>query len=632
MKKYLMSGVGIFIGALGVLGYAEVVKAEEKPNWKNLEVEDQPNWKNLEVEDQTIRISATIFRGLTPNDASFEYVYPAIESVYNLPLAGEFNRSKIQEQLDKLYDTGWFSNIEISLENNGEDKYVLAYNLSVNPIIERIEITGITLPPEDFSVNLFADFPKGVLNNKEIDKRLLFLTDWYRERGYNMAQVANKSVVDNKLIIEFMEGQIADIEFQFFDQSGKQIKGRTRPDVLLRELNLLPGKIYNQELAQIDYERLVNLGIFSLVRPQLLPYDENKKQFILRYSIQELRNRQFNISANVVPGLGPGISVSFADRNFLGGRENLSLNVDYSGNNDIFASVIYKNPWVGNNPLRLGISFAGSYGLTSVNALDGGKLFIPTIKGGQAITQKIQGNLEFPFRLGRNWLVIPQLSLARITVLSSTNREPVSKDILGNRLTASGTPNDFLATVGIRFLRDTRNSQFVATKGSLIDISFKQALGFDTINFGRLIVDGAYYLPTPFIRIGERVGALALGGSLGLTYGNMPPYEAFILGGEGTVRGWSVSEIASARNYALGTIEYRFPLPLNLYGVVFVDAATDLGSQSTVPGNPGKVRGKPGSGLGYGIGLRFLNQQIGLDYAFNNQGTSQVSFSANLRF
>ena len=57
------------------------------------------------------------------------------------------------------------------------------------------------------------------------------------------------------------------------------------------------------------------------------------------------------------------------------------------------------------------------------------------------------------------------------------------------------------------------------------------------------------------------------------------------------------------RSFVEATIEYRFPIWNIVSGEVFVDGGTDLGSQENVPGKPGKLLDKPGSGFSIGSGL-----------------------------
>lgn len=42
--------------------------------------------------------------------------------------------------------------------------------------------------------------------------------------------------------------------------------------------------------------------------------------------------------------------------------------------------------------------------------------------------------------------------------------------------------------------------------------------------------------------------------------GDLPPYEAFPIGGTNSVRGYSEGGVGSGRNYAAGTAEFHFPL------------------------------------------------------------------------
>lgn len=585
---------------------------------------------------EVIEVRRTVFRGIEPGEPYFSEVYEAINRAYFLPLSGGLRRSDIQKQLDDLYDIGFLANIEVTLEETDKPgEYILVYEFLVNPVIERIEVLGASLVPAEFIERLFRDLPKGLLHNQELDKRLALLLDWYRSRGYRFAEIVDKQVVDSTLFISLSEGKIFGVEFRFLDERGREVAGWTRPEVLFRELSLVPGRVYNEVVFQRDQQVLSGLGVFASVRPELVPYhDGERRGFILRYLLVERRNRNVNLNANLASGLDPGVTLLYRDRNFSGRLDSLSTDVSYSGGDNIAVTFNYRNPWLGwdDGSLRLGFSLSGFYGFTGINAFRGGRFFVPTQKGGDAITQRIQGTVSWPFRWRGRWLVLPEISFEKVTLLSSFTGQPVRRDIFGNPLTGSGGATDVLGFVGVRLLRDERNSDFVATSGSLIDIGFRQSLGFSGVNFGRLLVDAAYYLPTPWLRLGQRTGALALGGSLGLTYGHLPPYEAFVLGGEQTVRGYNFGDVASSRHYLLGTLEYRVPLPLNLYAAVFVDVATDLGSQASVPGNPGGVRGKPGFGLGYGVGLRFLNQRIALDYAFNDAGTPRISFSASLRF
>lgn len=120
----------------------------------------------------------------------------------------------------------------------------------------------------------------------------------------------------------------------------------------------------------------------------------------------------------------------------------------------------------------------------------------------------------------------------------------------------------------------------------------------------------------------------------GTTIGDLPPYMAFNVGGLNSVRGYGTGEVATGRSYVLASAEYRIPLFNPVGAVVFADFGSDLGTADTVPGEPGVVRGKPGTGFGYGAGLR-VNSPVGViraDFGLNDQGGSKVQFGLGQRF
>ncbi len=150
------------------------------------------------------------------------------------------------------------------------------------------------------------------------------------------------------------------------------------------------------------------------------------------------------------------------------------------------------------------------------------------------------------------------------------------------------------------------------------------------------------YLPFPLFGFtkGDRTLVFNLQG--GTIIGDVPPYEAFSLGGSNSVRGYDGGELGTGSSFAQATAEYRFPIfAVNAFqerfdvgGSLFIDYASDLGTADDVTGEPAVVREKPGDGFGYGLGLRTLTPIgiVKLEFALNDDGDTAVIFNIGDRF
>ncbi|KAI8525873.1 hypothetical protein RHMOL_Rhmol13G0264700 [Rhododendron molle] len=116
------------------------------------------------------------------------------------------------------------------------------------------------------------------------------------------------------------------------------------------------------------------------------------------------------------------------------------------------------------------------------------------------------------------------------------------------------------------------------------------------------------------------------GGSI---VGDIAPYQAFAIGGLGSVRGYGEGAVGSGRSFLVANSELTFPLNQMLEGAIFLDCGTDFCTGRHVPGNPSLRHGKPGNGIGLGYSLRFKSHvgHFQVDYAINAFQQERVSFS-----
>ena len=216
----------------------------------------------------------------------------------------------------------------------------------------------------------------------------------------------------------------------------------------------------------------------------------------------------------------------------------------------------------------------------------------------------------------------------------------------GADLSTSGTSRDDLLTFQLGFARDLRNDALRPTSGSLLRFSTEQSvpIGSGNIFFNRLRGSYSQYIPTRLLKFspGCRANAtvpdcpqsFAFNIQAGTALGTLPPYEAFSLGGSNSIRGYEEGDVGSGKSFLQGTVEYRFPVFSVISGALFVDAGTDFGTGASLKGNPAGLRGKPGSGVGYGLGLRIQSPlgPIRIDYGFSDRGQGRFHFGIGERF
>ena len=128
--------------------------------------------------------------------------------------------------------------------------------------------------------------------------------------------------------------------------------------------------------------------------------------------------------------------------------------------------------------------------------------------------------------------------------------------------------------------------------------------------------------------------AFAFNVQLGTVFEDLPPYEAFVIGGSNSIRGYAEGEVGNGRSFFQATAEYRLPIIPAVGASIFFDYGTTIKSQRSVRGLPGVVRGLPSDGYGYGVGLRIQSPvgPIRVDYGINNEGDSRVHFGIGERF
>ncbi|EGJ34511.1 MULTISPECIES: BamA/TamA family outer membrane protein [Moorena] len=579
-------------------------------------------------------------------------------------------RSQLQEDVNAIFATGFFSSVDVQPEDTPLGVRI-SFIVRANPVLRQVAVK--TEPPGEGQriVNqekineIFGEQYGSILNLRDLQEGIKQLNDWYKKEGYDLAQVIDAEQVspDGTVTLVVAEGVIEAVKVRFLDEDGNPIVdengnpippmtdqeepvgGNTRPFIITREVELKSGTVFNRKKAQRDLQRVFGLGIFDDVRFSFEP-GTDPRQVVIVVDVIEKSSGSIAAGAGLSSASGFFGTVSYQQQN-LGGN-NQTLGGEFQlGTRELLFDLSFTDPWIAGDPFRtsytvnafrrrsISLVFNGGSGENNIKVPndddDGDRPRIVRTGGGvtfrRPLSQDVFKRSEWTASLG--------LKYQHVAIEDSDGDvRPESTD--GELLSFSDSGEDDLTTVQLGAVRDLRNSTTQPTKGSLLRLGMEQSIpiGSGSILMNRLRGSYSFYIPVEFTNFTEGPQALAFNIQGGTILGDLPPYEAFIIGGSNSVRGFAEGDLASGRSYLQATAEYRFPIFSVIGGALFVDAGTDLGSAGAVPGEPGEQRDLPGTGLGYGLGVRVQSPlgPIRVDFGLNTEGDSRLHFGIGEKF
>lgn len=463
--------------------------------------------------------------------------------------------------------------------------------------------------------------------------------------------------------VDGVEVQFITSEGEATDEQGEPIRGKTKPWVVTREVSLEPGSVFNRRQLEDDIRRLYGTGLFSDVRVTLRPVAGQPGNVVVVLGIVEQSTGSLSGGVGYSQSQGVFGQISLQDTNLLGRAWDLGTNFSY-GQFGGLGDITFFDPWIKGDRHRTSFRARAFFsreipqifqsrnstfenGNQRIKGADfevvtndprdigGGDQLVRTNFDNVAI-QRVGASVQFvrPLNGGDPFTDSPwRLILAfggqevtpmnfagdksRLAVVGATKSpDVVSRNQVICIAYNCASENQLLSfRIGTTYnsLDNPRNP----TSGNFLSLSTEQFLsvGSDSPTFNRIRGSISHFIPVNWLKIykGCRPGpdepedcAQALGFQLtgGTLIGNeIPPYEAFCLGGGNSVRGYFDCDLGVGKSFAEFTVEYRFPLFSIVSGSVFFDAGTTFGTQSDIPGNPGGLLGKKGEGYSPGIGL-----------------------------
>ncbi|MCP9942802.1 BamA/TamA family outer membrane protein [Cyanobium sp. ATX 6E8] len=462
--------------------------------------------------------------------------------------------------------------------------------------------------------------------------------------------------------VEGVEVQFLNKEGSATNDKGEPIRGKTKPWVVTREVSLRPGQVFNRRELEEDIKRIYGTGLFSDVKVTLRPVPAEPGKVVIVLGIVEQSSGSLSGGLGYSQSQGVFGQIQLQDSNLFGRAWDLGTNISY-GQYGGLGDITFTDPWIKDNKYRTSFrarfffsrevpqlfqseNTSFTYQLQNFDGADFDVVTSRTVNnnGTETVTtnfdtvaiQRIGANVQFvrPLNGGNPYKKAPWN-----LILSFGGQEVTPMDFSGSKYSygvvgATSSPitvpsnqviclayncasENQLVSFRVGATYSTLNDPRNPTKGNFLSLGTEQfiSVGENSPTFNRVRGSFTHYIPVEWLKIfkgcrpkpGETKDckqALAFQVSAGSLIGSeIPPYEAFCLGGGNSVRGYYDCDLGVGKSFAEATIEYRFPIFSIISGEIFFDAGTTFGTQGDIPGNPGGLLGKKGQGYSPGIGV-----------------------------
>jgi outer membrane protein insertion porin family len=462
--------------------------------------------------------------------------------------------------------------------------------------------------------------------------------------------------------VEGVEVQFLNKEGSATNDKGEPIRGKTKPWVVTREVSLRPGQVFNRRELEEDIKRIYGTGLFSDVKVTLKPVPAEPGKVVIVLGIVEQSSGSLSGGLGYSQSQGVFGQIQLQDSNLFGRAWDLGTNISY-GQYGGLGDITFTDPWIKDNKYRTSFrarlffsrevpqlfqseNTSFTYQLQNFDGADFDVVTSRTVNnnGTETVTtnfdtvaiQRLGANVQFvrPLNGGNPykkapWNLILSFGGQEVTPMDFSGSK-YSYGVVGATTSPQTVPSNqviclayncasenqlvsFRLGATYSTLNDPRNP----TKGNFLSVGTEQFLsvGENSPTFNRVRGSFTHYIPVEWLKVfkgcrpkpGEAKDckqALAFQVSAGSLIGSeIPPYEAFCLGGGNSVRGYYDCDLGVGKSFAEATIEYRFPIFSIISGEIFFDAGTTFGTQGDIPGNPGGLLGKKGEGYSPGIGL-----------------------------
>lgn len=556
---------------------------------------------------------------------------------------GRFKEDEFQtdiEKLRKFYRDHGYLDVEIDdskikfefpdADEQGDMDIVIDIVPNHQYKVGKVSFKGNTIEGfDDAKLMQFVDYfdltEGNVFSPSQVEKLIEKIREYYGEYGYvdtivRVLRRPNVKTGDIDMVIDVIESKMF-----YLESINIQGNSKTKSEVIIRELALEPGEVFDLHRMKISENRLKETRFFDEVT--LSPEETNIPQRKnLKVTVKEGRtgNLTFGAGFSTVESLVATVEVTQSNFDYAhyksyfqgaGQKFRIRGTIGLKSNQVIIS---FEEPWVFNRELAYGIDlyrtdsdyYSDYYSEMRLGATNYLR---------KRIYEKIEARLAYKLEL--------------VDIYNVDNR------IRGNVIPEQDIGNRTLSQVSLSFLRDSRDSYMTPTRGTRFELIQDLAGGpfLGQTNLYRIEARAGWWIPT--FEMGKQVFSIV--GRTGSVQGyggkDVPYFERFFLGGGYNMRGFKyrkVGRLDSATEEPLGGNTFAFAsaeYSVEVFNPVRFAVFYDIGfvNSDSWDWNPSDYC----SDFGVGLRILMMGAPMRIDLGFplragdNNDDGMQFNFS-----
>lgn len=569
----------------------------------------------------------------------------------------EMTREKATQAEQEIMRLGYYDRVVVSQAVRPDGRLQIIITVVEKQRIERVLFVGNTVISDDQLLAAIRSRPGGLVDRRLVERDAARIQETYARDGY-FAQVAHADV-DSFGVLTFV---IEEARIEAIRVTGLK---RTKEHIVRRQMNLKPGELFRDRRITENIHRIAELGIFQNVQSDVQQGTLDPRAVIVEFKIEEGRTGQASL-ALAYSNLDKVVAmVAVQETNFRGEGERATASVELFGRTSY--DLGYVIPFLDSRDTSLELNlfdterrrrFVGGAAITTADdrfdeRRSGGSVRLSrpldAMKRRRASVRFRTEEVSSSFFQGVRRFT-PEAGNTLVGTAQSQPWDPgddhdpgtdnpdlypdvpAPGDMIGPITVAAPLhPGGRLNSLTLGLSNDLRDSRLNPREGSFTSFSGELAGSFlgGASDFSKLQAEYRRYLP---------IGAnhvLAFRFMGGTSFGDLPLFESYSVGGANTLRGYEEDRYRG-ENMVLGSVEYRHKLNDSLSLVGFMDAGSAYGGRfaTVVPGfNVPADDQSLSPHVGVGVGMRVITPlgPIRLDFGWGEEG-NQPHFSFGQTF